>query len=85
MIIMKKLTSLLIGCSLALAGAALAQQPDQQQSPSKNKQAPEKTHAAQAQPKPQARPQRTRELRIKERCSNMARRSNTALHMTPVL
>jgi putative peptidoglycan binding protein len=48
---MKKLTSLLIGCSLALAGAALAQQPVEQQSPSKGKRAPEKTHAAtQAQP-----------------------------------
>jgi Putative peptidoglycan binding domain len=59
---MKKLTSLLIGCSLALAGAALAQQPVEQQSPSKNKRPPEKTHAAtQAQPganavKPQERP-----------------------------
>ncbi len=51
---MKKLTSLLIGCSLALAGAALAQQPVEQQSPSKNKHAPEKTHAPQAQPKPNA-------------------------------
>jgi Putative peptidoglycan binding domain len=51
---MKKLTSLLIGCSLALAGAALAQQPVQQQSPSKGKQAPEKAHATQAQPKPNA-------------------------------
>jgi hypothetical protein len=49
MIIMKKLTSLLIGCSLALAGAALAQQPVEQQSPSKGKRAPEKTHAAEAQ------------------------------------
>ena len=56
MIIMKKLTSLLIGCSLALTGAALAQQPVQQQSPSKNKQAPQKAHATQAQPKPQAPP-----------------------------
>jgi Putative peptidoglycan binding domain len=58
MIIMKKLTSLLIGCSLALAGAALAQQPVEQQSPSKGKRAPEKTHAAEAQPgaKPQERP-----------------------------
>ena len=56
MIIMKKLTSLLIGCSLALAGAALAQQPVEQQSPSKNKQAPEKAHAAQAQPKQQPAP-----------------------------
>jgi hypothetical protein len=49
---MKKLTSLLIGCSLALAGAALAQQPVEQQSPSKGKRAPEKTHPAEAQPKP---------------------------------
>jgi Putative peptidoglycan binding domain len=51
---MKRLTSLLIGCSLALAGAALAQQPVEQQSPSKGKHAPEKTHAPQAQPKPNA-------------------------------
>ena len=61
MIIMKKLTSLLIGCSLALAGAALAQQPVEQQSPSKGKRAPEKAPATQAQPgrnvaKPQERP-----------------------------
>jgi hypothetical protein len=53
-IIMKKLTSLLIGCSLTLAGAVLAQQPVEQQSPSKNKHAPEKTHATEAQPKPNA-------------------------------
>ena len=50
MIIMKKLSSLLIGCSLALAGAALAQQPVEEQSPSKGKRAPEKAHATQAQP-----------------------------------
>lgn len=61
MIIMKKVTSLLIGCSLALAGAALAQQPVEQQSPSKGKRAPEKAPATQAQPgrnapKPQERP-----------------------------
>src|SRR5437763_7514514 len=54
MIIMKTLTSLLIGCSLALAGAALAQQPVEQQSPSKGKHAPEKSHATQAQPQPNA-------------------------------
>jgi hypothetical protein len=53
-IIMKRLTSLLIGCSLTLAGAALAQQPVEQQSPSKNKHAPEKSHPAEAQPKPNA-------------------------------
>ena len=61
MIIMRKLfTSLVIGCSLALAGAALAQQPDQQSTP-KKKQGAEKTHAAPAQPganagQPQERP-----------------------------
>jgi len=49
---MKKVTSLLIGCSLALAGAALAQQPVEQQSPSKTKHAPEKTHPVEAQPRP---------------------------------
>jgi len=51
---MKKLISLLIGCSLALAGAALAQQPVEQQSPSKGKRAPEKARATQAQPRPNA-------------------------------
>src|SRR5881397_2586945 len=51
---MKKLTSLLIGCSLALAGAALAQQPVEQQSPSKGKRAAEKARAPQAQPRPNA-------------------------------
>jgi hypothetical protein len=51
---MKKVISLLIGCSLALAGAALAQQPVEQQSPSKGKRAPEKAHAPQAQPRPNA-------------------------------
>jgi len=61
---MKKLTSFLIGCSLALAGAALAQQPVEQQSPPKGNRAPEKTHGAtQAQPganavKPPERPAR---------------------------
>jgi putative peptidoglycan binding protein len=63
MMIMKTLTSLLIGCSLALAGAALAQQPVEQASPSKGKRAPGKAHATQAQPganpaKPQERPGR---------------------------
>jgi len=37
-----------------LASAALAQPPVQQQSPSKTKQAPEKSHATQSQPKPKA-------------------------------
>jgi hypothetical protein len=45
---MKKFTSLLIGCSLALAGAAMAQQPDQ--TPKGKKEGPEKTHAAEPKP-----------------------------------
>jgi hypothetical protein len=60
---MKRFISLLIGCSLALAGAAMAQQPDEQSTPTKkkNKQAAEQTNAAQAQPganaaKPQEKP-----------------------------
>jgi hypothetical protein len=51
---MKKLSILLIACSLALAGAALAQQPVEQESPSKGKRAPGKARAPQAQPKPNA-------------------------------
>src|SRR6266446_2054456 len=46
---MKKFTSLLIGYSLALAGAALAQQPEEQQTP-KKQQGAEKTHAAEPRP-----------------------------------
>ena len=46
---MKKFTSLLIGCSLVLAGAALAQPPEEQPTP-KTKQGAEKTHAAEAKP-----------------------------------
>ena len=51
---MKKLTSLLIACSLALAGTVLAQQPVEQRSPSKGKRAPEKARASQAQPRQNA-------------------------------
>jgi hypothetical protein len=51
---MKNITSLLIGCSLALASAALAQQPVEQQSPSKKKPAGEKAQATEAKPKPNA-------------------------------
>src|SRR6266851_3651215 len=47
---MKKFTSLLIGCSLALAGVALAQQPEEQASPKKEKPATEKTEKAEAKP-----------------------------------
>ena len=53
---MKKFTSLLIGCSLALAGAAMAQQPDEQSTP-KEKQ--EKTHKAEAKPTNTAKPEAT--------------------------
>jgi hypothetical protein len=45
---MKKFTSLLIGCSLALAGAAMAQQPEEQPTPKGKKQ--EKTQSAEAKP-----------------------------------
>ncbi len=51
---MKKLTSLLIGCSLALSAAVLAQQPVEQGSPAKGKRPPEKARATQAQPRPNA-------------------------------
>ena len=47
---MKKFTSLLIGCSLALAGVAFAQQPEEQASPKKEKPAAEKTQAPEAKP-----------------------------------
>ena len=58
---MKKFTSLLIGCSLALAGVAVAQQPDQQSSPAKKKkQGAEQTQAAEAKPGANAaKPQQT--------------------------
>ena len=46
---MKRFTSLLIVCSLALAGAAMAQQPEEQPTP-KKKQGAEKPHAAEAKP-----------------------------------
>jgi putative peptidoglycan binding protein len=44
---MNKFTSLLIGCSLALAGAALAQQPEETSTP---KETQGKTHGAEAKP-----------------------------------
>jgi Putative peptidoglycan binding domain len=47
---MKKLISLLTSCLLMLAGAALAQQPVENQSPSKNKPAPAKAHPAETHP-----------------------------------
>jgi hypothetical protein len=55
---MKKFTSLLICCSLALAGAAMAQQPDETASPAEQK-GGKKKHAGEAKPgasaeKPQA-------------------------------
>lgn len=52
---MKKFTSLLIGCSLALAGAAMAQPPDQQSSPTKKKKpGANQTKTAEAQPRSKA-------------------------------
>ncbi len=43
---MKKFTSLLIGCSLVLAGVAFSQQPEEQQTPKNKKEAPEKIEKA---------------------------------------
>jgi hypothetical protein len=68
---MKKFTSLLISCSLVLAGAALAQQPqpeEQQSPPTKNKQGAGKTQKAEAQPganaaNPEATPAKQRGMR----------------------
>ena len=51
---MKNIISLLISCSLVLAGAALAQRPVEQESPSKGKRAPEKARAPEAKPRPDA-------------------------------
>jgi Putative peptidoglycan binding domain len=48
---MKKFTNLLIVCSLALAGAVMAQQPQPEETPSK-KQGPEKKHPAEVKPGP---------------------------------
>jgi hypothetical protein len=51
---MKKFTSLLIGCSLALAASAMAQQPEQQATPKNKKQGAEETHRAEAKPEKNA-------------------------------
>ena len=62
---MKRFTSLLIGCSLALAGVAMAQQPNQEESPGKKKkQGAEQTQPAQA--KPGATAARPHETTVKE-------------------
>jgi len=49
---MKKITSLLIGCCLALAGVVLAQQPEAQQSPTKKGGTKQKAPPAETRPKP---------------------------------
>jgi len=62
---MKRFTSLLIGCSLALAGVAMAQQPNEEASPGKKKkQGAEQTQPAQA--KPGANAPRPHETAVKE-------------------
>src|SRR5213082_450169 len=62
---MKKFTSLLIGCSLALAGVAMAQQPNEESSPAKKKkQGAEQTQPAQ--PKPNANVARPRATPVRE-------------------
>src|SRR5437763_16555058 len=63
---MKKFTSLLIGCSLALAGVAMAQQPNEESSPAKKKkQGAEQTQPAEA--KPGARAAKPQQTAVKER------------------
>jgi hypothetical protein len=63
---MKKFTSLLIGCSLALAGVAMAQQPNEEASPGKKKkQGAEQTQAAEA--KPGAHAAKPHQTAVKER------------------
>jgi hypothetical protein len=62
---MKKFTSLLIGCSLALAGVAMAQQPNEESSPAKKKkQGAEQTQPAEA--KPGANPAKPHETAVRE-------------------
>src|SRR5207244_9111493 len=62
---MKKFTSLLIGCSLALAGVAMAQQPNAESSPAKKKkQGAEQTQPAEA--KPGANAAKPHETTVKE-------------------
>ena len=53
---MKKLTTLLIGCSLMFAAAAIAQQPEEQPSPEAKAAEKGKGHAPEAKPggKPEA-------------------------------
>ena len=74
---MKKFVCLVISCSLALAGAAMAQQPDEQASPTtKKKQGAKQTPAAEA--KPGAKPQQTaateRGAAAKERAAGKGRK-----------
>src|SRR5437868_5718339 len=62
---MKTFTSLLIGCSLALAGVAMAQQPNEESSPAKKKkQGAEQTQPAQ--PKPNANVARPHATAVRE-------------------
>ena len=80
---MKNVTSLLIACSLALAGAAIAQPPDQQSSPTKKKPAAEKTKAAEAQPgakaaKPQEKPAKQPGAGKHERAASKGQKAEAA-------
>jgi hypothetical protein len=75
---MKNITSLLIACSLALAGAASAQQPDEQSSPTEKKPAAEKTNAAKAQPGVKA--PKPHEPAVKERGATNERTASKGQH-----
>jgi hypothetical protein len=79
---MEKFTSLLIACSLALAGAALAQQPDEQPSPKNKKQDTQKTEKVEPKArgenaaKAEATPAKQREVRT-ERGASKAQTAET--------
>jgi Putative peptidoglycan binding domain len=78
---MKKFTSLLIGFSLALAGAAMAQQPEQQATPKGKKQGAEETHRAEG--KPGARPAKPEATAAKQRGGRTEQAQNAEVTPKP--
>lgn len=60
---MEKFTSLLIACSLGIAGAVLAQQPDEQSSPKESKQGTEKTEKVEPKVKTEAKTEAKTEVK----------------------
>jgi hypothetical protein len=77
---MKKFTSLLIGCSLALAGAAMAQQPDEQTSPAKKKEAAEKGRGHEAEATPGANAEKHEGATARQHAATNERGANAEKH-----